>query len=329
MVTGREWSAESGAGLAVGHIGVGEEQAGLSGESIGNLTCLADKAVLHLHGVVDATAVTNNRVLTDDTRADEHWGIHRRHYGTLRQARGAANLAVALDDGVGDVFGIDNLHVVADDATLRACHPQFVLNHLLKRLSQFLVTIILYHEGGQLGIQLTEDSHVAVAHLVEHRNHRSFAIGGIVRCLQRADVRDIAVVTNGVVVDVVTHLFYQAVVAHGDVTQSGIVDARMFKESFCHLYGLVELTQTDVTIEYDAVEIIGFEAFGHLYTLPVLSPADIVFQYLNFYLCQLSVVTHSLDIRNRYTDISVRAIRVLSCIVRYAARQDSLFREPR
>ena len=57
VVRSGERSAESSAGLAIGHEGVGEEDTGLSGESVGNLTSLAHKAVLHLHRIGDAAAV--------------------------------------------------------------------------------------------------------------------------------------------------------------------------------------------------------------------------------------------------------------------------------
>ena len=86
MMGGRERSAESSTGLTIGHIGISEEQAGLSREAIGNLTGLAHEAILHLHRVVDATAIADNGVFADDTRSDKHRGIHRRHHGTLRQA---------------------------------------------------------------------------------------------------------------------------------------------------------------------------------------------------------------------------------------------------
>ena len=76
MVRGGEGTAEGCTCLTVGHKRVGKEETGLCGETVCNLTGLAHEAVLHLHGVIDATAVADDGVLTDDTRTDKYWGIH-------------------------------------------------------------------------------------------------------------------------------------------------------------------------------------------------------------------------------------------------------------
>ena len=91
-------------------------------------------------------------------------------------------------------------------------------------LAQSFVVVMLHHEGSQLGIQFTEDGHVTITHLIKHRDHRSLAEGGIVSCFQRADVRDITVVADGVIIDIVTYLLYQTVVADSHISQRRIVD---------------------------------------------------------------------------------------------------------
>ena len=259
MVRGREGSAEGRTGLTIGHKRVGKEQAGLGCKSVGNLTGLTHKAVLHLHTVIDRTTVTDNRVLADHARTDKHRGVHRTHHGTLRESGSTTDLAVTFDDGVGDILGIDNLHVVTDIAAVRTCHSQLVLNHLLQGLSQVLVGVMLHHKRGQLTVQLAEDGHVTVTHLVQYRDDRSLTIGGIIGGLKGTDIRDITVVTYRIVVDVVAYLLYQTVVTHGHVSQGGVVDTRVFEESFAHLHHLVESTQTDIAIEYHAMEVIRFK----------------------------------------------------------------------
>ena len=119
MVRRTEGTAECSTGLAIGHKRVGEEQTGLGRKTIGNLTGLTHKTVLHLHGVVDRTTVTDDRVLTDDTRTDKHRGVHRTHHGTLRETGSTADFTITLDDGVGDILGIDNLHIITDIAAIR------------------------------------------------------------------------------------------------------------------------------------------------------------------------------------------------------------------
>ena len=75
MMAGRERSAESCTGLAIRHERIGKEQAGFSREAIGNLASLAHEAVLHLHAVVDATSVTDDGVLANNTRSDIYRGV--------------------------------------------------------------------------------------------------------------------------------------------------------------------------------------------------------------------------------------------------------------
>ena len=96
---------------------------------------------------------------------------------------------------------------------------------------QLLVPEILHHEGSQLRVEVAEEDDVAVAHLVEDTHQMTFSVGGSFGSLYRRDVRDVALVAYGVVVDEVAHLLDEAVVANGDVTQRGVVDARMFGEA--------------------------------------------------------------------------------------------------
>ena len=309
MVAGAEGAAEGGTGLTVGHIRVGEEERSLSREAVRELTSLTHEAVLHLHRVVDRTTVADNRILTDHACADEHGRIHRRHHRTLRQTGSTRDLTVALDDGIGDILGIDDLHVVADIAAVRTRHAQLVLDHLLQGFLQLFVAVVLHHKGGNLTVQLAEDGHVAVAHLVQHRDGGTFAEGGIVCGLERTYIGYVAVVADGIVVDIVAHLLDQTVVADGHVAEGGVIDTRVLGESLGHLNHLVEGAQTDIAIEHHAVEVVGNEILIHHYALPVFCPAYIVLQNFNFCLCQLSVITHNLDIKNRYRDIFVRVVR--------------------
>ena len=76
---------------------------------------------------------------------------------------------------------------------------------------------MLHHQRSHLTVQFTEDGHITITHLVEHGDHRPLAISCIVSCLQRTDIRDITVVTDGIVIDIVTHLLNQAVVTHCDI----------------------------------------------------------------------------------------------------------------
>ena len=83
---------------------------------------------------------------------------------------------------------------------------------------------MLHHEGSHLTVQLTEDRDIPIAHLVEDANHRTLAISGIISGFEGADIRDVTVVTDRVVVDVVTHLLNQTVISYRDITQGSIID---------------------------------------------------------------------------------------------------------
>ena len=146
----------------------------------------------------------------------------------------------------------------------------------MEGLLQHLVVLVFHHEGSQLTVEFTEDRHVTVTHLIEHTDHRPLTVGGIVCGLERTDIGDIAVVTYRIVVDVVSHLLYQTVITHCDVSQCGIIDARVLHEALADFHHLVKGSQTDVTIEDDAMEVIRLELLVNQYSLPVLCPADIL-----------------------------------------------------
>ena len=151
---------------------------------------------------------------------------------------------------------------------------------------------MFHHKGGQLRVQVAEQDEVAVTHLVEHTDGVTFAIGSALGGLHGRDVGDVAVVSNGVVVDEVAHLLNEAVVTHRDVAQRGIVDASMLAKALGHLDLLLEDAQADVAIEHDTVEAVGRKGLGHLYTIPTLGPTTIVLEHVNLLLSQMSVISH-------------------------------------
>ena len=133
---------------------------------------------------------------------------------------------------------------------------------------------------------------VAVSHLVEHTNHVTFAKTGTFGSLHGRYVRDIAIVTNGIVIDEVAHTFYQAVVAHGNVTQRSVVDACMLGEALGDLYLFFKHTQSDFAIEYHSVEAVGRKCIRHHDVVPVLGPTAITLEHIDFLICQMSVISH-------------------------------------
>ena len=135
---------------------------------------------------------------------------------------------------------------------------------------------MLHHKGCYLTVEFTEDGHVTVTHLVQHTDGRSFSEGSIFSSLKRTDIRDIAVIADGIIINIVTNLFNQTVVADSHITECRVIDTRMFMKPLGHLDHLVEGTQADIAIEHHSVEIIRNEILIHQYALPVLCPAYIV-----------------------------------------------------
>ena len=144
-----------------------------------------------------------------------------------------------------------------------------------------MVAVVLDHEGGKLAVQESEHHDVAFAHLVEHRHHVALAEGGALDGLHHTDVGDVAVGSDGVVVDVVAYVLYQTVVADSHIAQGGIAYARVLAEAGAHLNGTLEDAKADVAVEHHVVQIVGREIFAHAHGSPVFSLAAVEFQDIN------------------------------------------------
>ena len=60
---------------------------------------------------------------------------------------------------------------------------------------------MLHHKGSQLRVQVVEENHITVTHLIQHGNQMSLTIGSTFCGLQRTDIRDITVVADSIVVN--------------------------------------------------------------------------------------------------------------------------------
>ena len=145
--------------------------------------------------------------------------------GTIAQSGSTVHLAEVVDHTVGDFLGVDNLHVVADASTLRHLGVDVGLDELANALLEFLVGEVLHHEGGELTVEVGEEDDVSFAHLIEHAHQVPLAVGGSLGGLQGRDVGDIAIVTDGIVVDEIADVLDETVVTDGHVAKCGIVDA--------------------------------------------------------------------------------------------------------
>ncbi len=116
-------------------------------------------------------------------------------------------------------------------------------------------------KAAKLAVQIAEEDDVSFAHLVEHAHQVSLAVGSSLGGFHGRDVGDVAIITNGVVVDEVAYVFDEAVITYGYIAQGGIVDAGMLYEALAHLHILVEGADVYFAIEHHAVHEVGLEVF--------------------------------------------------------------------
>ena len=286
---GGERATESGARLAIAHIRIGEEDALGSSETVRDLTSLTDKAVLHLHGVDERRAVGDDGVLRDDSRADIDIGIFRGEERAVGQTCGSIDLTVVTDQSVGDFLGVDDLYTVADLSALGHIRVDIITDELTDLVLQLTVMEMTHHESGQLGTEGRIEHHIALSYLIEHAHEIALSIGGTLGGLYRRDIRDIAVITDIIIVDVVADILDQAVVADGDIAQGSITNAGMLEEAFGYLHIALKHADADIAVQLDILHITGTEIVGYLNRAPVLSPTILVFEESNLLICQISI----------------------------------------
>ena len=151
---------------------------------------------------------------------------------------------------------------------------------------------MLDHEGCQLRVQVVEKDDITITHLIEHADQMTFAKGCSLGSFHRGNIGDVAIVTNGIVINEVTNLLYQTVIAHGNIAEGGIIDTSMLGEALGDLYLILKLTQANVAIEYHAVETIRSKGLIDHHIVPILGPAAIALEHVDFLLIQMSVISH-------------------------------------
>ena len=67
------------------------------------------------------------------------------------------------------------------------------------------------------------------------------------------------VIANGIIIDIASNIFNQAVIANSNVSQCRIIDAGMFEKTFTYFQRIVESSQKDISIKHYSMEIIGFK----------------------------------------------------------------------
>ena len=76
---------------------------------------------------------------------------------------------------------------------------------------------MLHHEGCKLTVQVTEEDGITITGLIQYGYQVPFTIGSSLSGFDDAHVRDEAVVTDGIVVDIPRHVLDKTVIADGHV----------------------------------------------------------------------------------------------------------------
>ena len=141
---------------------------------------------------------------------------------------------------------------------------------------------MLYHEGSKLTVQITKENDITFSHLVEYAHQVALTVGCSLGSFHGRDIWDVAIVTNGVVVDEVAHVLDETVVSDGYIAQGGIVDARVLYKALAYLHILVECSDVYFTVEHYAVHEVRFKIFWDIDGCPVFCPTVIALEYIDF-----------------------------------------------
>ena len=142
---------------------------------------------------------------------------------------------------------------------------------------------MLHHECSQLTVQVAEKNDISFAHLIEYTYQVSFAIGSSLCGLHGRNIGNVAVITDGVVVDEIAHVFNEAIISDGYISQGGIVDAGMLYKALAYFYILVESADVYFTIEHHAMHKVGLEVLRYIHGGPVFCPTVITLEHLDFF----------------------------------------------
>ena len=129
-----------------------------------------------------------------------------------------------------------------------------------------------------------ESDDIAIAGLTQNRNLIAIAIACTLGGLNGRYVHDVAIVTNGIVVDVVADHINYAVIADCNVPEGSVLDAGMAGKVLRDFDSPVKSTNSYFAIEVGALDKLREKAFlCNFNVVPVLSPASVRLEDRNFF----------------------------------------------
>ena len=142
---------------------------------------------------------------------------------------------------------------------------------------------MLHHKGCELTVQVSEEDGITITGLVQHRDQVSFSVGSSLGGFDDAHIRNKAVITDGIVIDISCHVLDKTVVTDGNVTQGGMVDARMLHESFRHLHVLLIHTEIHLSVETGILDVVRLEVLCYIDSGPVLCRTSVILKDDNLF----------------------------------------------
>ena len=213
--------------------------------------------------------------------------------GAVTQPLCSVHLAVVVDDAVDNLLGVGYLHIVAYQSAFGQSAANICSDELEKCLTELLVMRMLEHECCQLTAQFGERDDVPIASLVEYTDDIGFSIGSSLCSLYCGYVGQVALVTDGIVIDESSYVLDEAIVSDDDIVQGGIADARVLVKARTYLDALVEAAYADFSVEHYLTHVFGIEVFCDVDGSPVLSPTAILLQLFYLFGGKRSVIVHS------------------------------------
>lgn len=203
-------------------------------------TCLSHVAAGQHGAVLHLRAVLHDEVVGDDPVTDVYGTLPAAHQRTVLQSSRTLYLAAGSHVHVLDVARIDDGTAFGDASALAAHLGGIPRSEFLEATYQPGTVAVHGHHVCLVGGEVVVDGDLTSSCLVEDSYLSTVAEGGPAIHQDDIDILDEAVILDVVVGYVVLDVLYAAVVAHRDIVERGMVDARMLLYASRHLETLLK-----------------------------------------------------------------------------------------
>ena len=221
--------------------------------------------------------------MADATRSD---GIA--HHAAVAKPVNAADYSRIANPHPVDIPGVADTHIAADASALRTALFCILVDERVQPLRQPVPMPVHSQHISHLSAQTVENFHLAPAGFVEHRHLHAVSETANTVVHNKVHILYIGIVADVVVGDVVGHVFDKRIVAHRNVMQRGIANARMLLQASGERELLLEPAKAHLAGEMYIINIIeGLRGFN-LNRSPVFTAAAPALQDGYFFFRKIS-----------------------------------------